>query len=146
LATPAQSMWFPGPEELIEARVLTGSDVFVPDGGASRRETLAEMRVRRQMQAVAARINARGPVPVDTITTMEGASASGSTLTEHYRIETDRLDVAGSRANLTRSYAQDICSNVETALMVREGGRFVLSYKDGRGRPVFDVVVAKCGG
>ncbi|HEX6376783.1 MAG TPA: hypothetical protein VFZ91_13815 [Allosphingosinicella sp.] len=147
LATPAQSMWFPSPEQLVEAKVLTGSDVFVMDeGGARRRETLGEMRVRRQMQTIAARINARGPLRVNHITTMERASASGTTLTEHYRVETDRLDVAGSRANLTRSYRQEICSNVESALMVRDGGRFVLSYKDGRGRPVFDITVSRCAG
>lgn len=147
LATPAQSMWFPTPEELVEAKVLTGSDVFVlEEGGERRRETLGEMRVRRQMQSIAAQINARGPVRVGPITTMERASASGTTLTEHYRVETERLDVAGSRTNLTRSYRRRVCSNVESALMVREGGRFVLSYKDGRGRPVFDVVVEECGG
>lgn len=146
LATPAQSMWFPTPEQLIEARVLTGSDVFVTQDGTRRRETLAEMRVRRQMQAIAAQINARGAVRVDEITTMERASVSGTTLTEHYRIESDRLDVASSRANLTRSYRREICLNVETALMVSEGGRFVLSYKDGRGRPVLDVVIADCAG
>jgi hypothetical protein len=104
------------------------------------------MRVRRQMQAVAARINTRAPVRVNRLTTMERASVSGTTITEHYRIETERLDVAGSRANLTRSYRKEICSSVETALMVREGGRFVLSYKDARGRPVFDVVVENCSG
>jgi hypothetical protein len=147
LATPAQSMWIPSPEELVEGGVLTGSDIFVAQGkGPPRRETLGEMRVRRQMQAVAAQINARGPVRVNQFTTMERASASGTTITEHYRIETDRLDVAGSRANLNRSYRREICSGVETALMVREGGRFVLSYTDPKGRPVFDVVVEKCVG
>jgi hypothetical protein len=147
LATPAQSMWLPTPEQLVEARVLTGSDLFVTDGpGPPRRETLAEMRVRRQMQAIAAQINSRGPVRVNQFTTMERASVFGTTLTEHYRIETDRLDIPGSRANLTRSYRQEICSNVETALMVSEGGRFVLSYEDGGGRPVLDVVIAKCAG
>jgi hypothetical protein len=146
LATPAQAMWVPTPDVLVEAKVLTGSDMFVTEaGGARRGETLGEMRVRRQMQAAVAQINARGPVKVNQFTTMERASLSGTTLTEHYRIETDRLDVAGSRANLSRSYRKEICSSVETALMVREGGRFVLSYKDGRGRPVFDVTVDKCG-
>ncbi|HEX8063297.1 MAG TPA: hypothetical protein VF535_08775 [Allosphingosinicella sp.] len=147
LMTPAQSMWVPAPDQLVEAGVLTGSDVFVTDGkGPPRRETLGEMRVRRQMQAIAAQINARGPVRVNPFTTMERASVSGTTITEHYRIEIERLDVAGSRANLTRGYRKEICSSVETALMVREGGRFVLSYTDGKGRPVFDVVVEKCGG
>ena len=146
LATPARSMWFPSPEQLIEAKVLTGSDVFVTEGGGRRRETLAEMRVRRRMQAIAAQINAGGPVQLNAITTMERASVSGTILTEHYRIESDRLDVARSRANLSRSYRKEICSNAETALIVSEGGRFVLSYKDGRGRPVLDVVIADCAG
>ena len=139
-------MWFPSPEELVQAGVLTGSDLFVagPDG-TRRRETLGEMRLRRQMEGVAARINLRAPIRVDRITTMERATVSGTTLTEHYRIETERLDVAGSRANLTRSYRKEICSRVESALMVREGGRFVLAYADGRGRKVFDVVVEECG-
>ncbi|HYG46666.1 MAG TPA: hypothetical protein VD846_01880 [Allosphingosinicella sp.] len=145
LATPAQSMWFPEPDQLIEAKVLTGSDVFVTTrGGERRRETLTEMRLRRQLQAIAAQINARGAVRVNDITTMERASVSGTTLTEHYKIESANLDVAGSRANLTRSYRQEICSNVQTALMVRDGARFVLSYEDGRGRPVLDVRIEKC--
>ena len=147
LATPAQSMWFPNPVELVEAGVLTGSDIFVAGpGGTRRRETVTEMRLRRQMQATADRINARGPVRLDDFTTMEGASASGTALTQHYRVKVEGLDVAGSRASLTRSFRREICSSVESALAVREGGRFVLSYKDGRGRPVFDVTVAECGG
>lgn len=147
LATPAQSMWVPAPEQLVEARVLTSSDVFVTEGpGAPRRETLSEMRVRRQMQAIAAQINAKGPVRVDDITVMERASVSGTTLTEHYRIETARLDVAGSRANLTRSYRREICSSVEAVTLVRQGGRFALSYADGKGRRVFDVMIASCSG
>jgi hypothetical protein len=145
LATPAQSMWFPTPEELVEGGVLTGSDVFVADGGGPpRRETLGEMRLRRQMQAAADRINARGRVRLDDVTTMEGASASGPTLTQHYRVKVENLDVAGSRSSLTRSFRQEICSSAESALAVREGGRFVLSYKDGGGRPVFEVVVEEC--
>lgn len=139
-------MWFPTPEQLVEAGVLTGSDVFVTGpGGERRRETLVEMRLRRQLQATAAQINARGPVRLDDVTTMEGASASGTTLTQHYRVKTEGLDVAGSRAGLMRSYRREICSSVESALAVREGARFVLSYKDPRGRPVFDVTVEKCG-
>ncbi|MET1112474.1 MAG: hypothetical protein ABWX67_13205 [Allosphingosinicella sp.] len=147
LATPADGMWFPSPVELVEARAPPGPAVFAAGpGGSRRRETVGEMRLRRQMQAIAAQINARGPVRLDDVTLMEGASASGTTLTQHYRVEAERLDVAGSRAALTRSYRQEICSSVESALAVRDGGRFVLSYKDGRGRPLFDVTVENCGG
>jgi hypothetical protein len=147
LATPAQSMWFPTPVELVEARVLTGSDVLVTEGGAPpRRETLVEMRLRLQMQAAAERINAKAPIRVDEFSTMERATASGTTLTQHYRVETDGVDVAGSRANLERSFRREICSNAESALAVRDGARFVLSYKTGRGRPVFDIAVSRCSG
>jgi hypothetical protein len=145
LATPAQTMWFPSPEELVEGGVLTGSDVFVTESGRPpRRETLQEMRMRRQMQAVAARINARGPVRLDDVTTMEGASVTGTTLTQHYRVKVEGLDIAGSKANLRRSFRQEICSSVESVTAIRQGGRFALSYKDGRGRPLFDVVVSDC--
>ncbi len=146
LATPAQNMWFPTPMELVQARVLTGSDVFVTEGGVRRRENVAEMRLRRQMQAAADRINARGPVRLDDLTTMEGASASGATLTQHYRVKVDGVDVAGSRASLNRSFRKEICSSVESLTIIRQGGRFVLSYKDGKGRPVFDVTVEDCTG
>jgi hypothetical protein len=146
LATPAQSMWFPTPEELVGAGVLTGSDVFVTEGGWTRRETLDEMHVRRQMQAAAARMNARGAVRLDDFTTLEGASASGTTLTQHYRVKTEGLDVAGSKANLSRSFRREICSSAESVTAIRQGGRFVISYKDLKGRPVFDVVVASCTG
>jgi hypothetical protein len=147
MATPAQGMWFPGPEELVEARVLTSSDVFVTEGpGAPRRETLTEMRLRRQMKAFAEGINSRGPVRLDPSLTMEGATSSGTTLTQHYRVELQNLNVARSRANMTRSFRQEICSDAKTALAVSQGGRFVLAYKDGKGRPLFDVVIASCTG
>ena len=147
LATPAEGMWIPGPEELVEARVLTSSDVFVTEGpGAPRRETLTEMRLRRQMKARAEQINDEAPVEVSPSITMERATSSGSTLTQHYRVEIANLNVAVSRATMTRLYRQEICSDVKTALAVSQGGRFVLAYEDGRGRPLFDVTIASCTG
>ena len=145
LMTPAESMWFPQPDELIEANVLTGSPVMVAtaDGG-SRRETVAEMRLRRQMAASAAQINASAPVQVSEGITMERASASGPTLTQHYRVTLERVDVAGSRERLNRNLRSDICSDVVMALAVKEGARFVHSYADARGRRLLDVTVSQC--
>ncbi|MEA3054415.1 MAG: hypothetical protein QOG72_3318 [Sphingomonadales bacterium] len=144
LATPAQSMWLPDPVELVEANVLTGSDVFVTEGGERRRETAAEMRLRRNMAATAERINARGPVRLDAFITMERASASGTTLTYHYRVDADRVDVAGSRRGLGQELRRQICSDVDMVLAVREGARFVHSYADSRGRHLLDIAITDC--
>lgn len=144
LMTPAQGMWFPQPDELIEAKVLTGSTVYVVEGNERRRETVAEMRLRRQMAASAARINASAPVRVAEGITMERASASGSTLTQHYRVTLEGVDIAGSRQRLNRNLRSDICSDVIMALAVSQGARFVHSYVDARGRPMLDVAVTRC--
>jgi hypothetical protein len=146
LATPAQSMWFPSPDALIEAKVLTGSDVFVADEGGIRRETLQEMRLRRNLQAAAARMNASAPVRLDSLSTLERASASGTTLTQHIRIEIDRVDVAASRRQLTQDLRRQLCSDVETALALREGGRFVYSYSDRTGKRLLEIAVTECNG
>jgi hypothetical protein len=144
LATPARSMWFPSPDALIEAKVLTGSDVFVTDEGGIRRETLQEMRLRRNMQAAAARMNASAPVRLDSLSTLERTSASGTTLTQHIRVEIDRVDVAASRRQLTQDFRRQLCSDVETALALREGGRFVYSYSDRTGKRLLEIAVTDC--
>jgi hypothetical protein len=146
LATPAQGMWFPSPEELVEAKVLTGSDVFVIEDGDRRRETSGEMRLRRSLQAAADRVNASAPIRLDSLTTLERASASGATLTQHIRVEMDRVDIAGSRRRLEQDLRGQVCSDVEMALAVSEGGRFVYSYSSRSGKPLLDVAIARCGG
>jgi hypothetical protein len=145
LITPAQSMWFPQPDELIEAKVLTGSPVMVAtaDGG-SRRESLAEMRLRRNMAAQAASLNAAGPERLGPITLMERASASGTTLTFHYRLETDETLSAAGRRQLEGNLRRQACSNVEMALAIRDGGKFVHSYSNSKGRPLADVAISRC--
>jgi hypothetical protein len=145
LATPAQGMWIPTPEQLVEGGVLTGSDIFVTDSdGSKRRETPAEMRLRRGLSEAAARMNSGMPVRIDDLTTLERVSASGTTLIQHYRVRTEGADVAGSRAALTRSFRQEICSDVRSALAVSQGGRFVLSYRDLKGRLLFEIAVSRC--
>jgi hypothetical protein len=144
LATPAQSMWFPQPEELVEANVLTGSDVYVTEGSERRRETLAEMRIRREMAANARHINTSVPVRLTEAITMERASASGPTLTHHYRVTLERVDIAGSRQQLNGTLRRRICSDVAMALAVSQGARFVHSYSNARGRHLFDVAITQC--
>jgi hypothetical protein len=144
MAIPAQSLWTPNPVELVEANVLTGSEVFVTEGGVRRRESAVEMRLRRNMAATVERINARGPVRLDANITMERASASRSTLTYHYRVATERVDVAGSRRGLGQALRRQICSDVDMALAIREGARFVHSYSDTKGRHLFDVAITEC--
>jgi hypothetical protein len=145
LATPAQSMWFPQPDQLIEANVLTGSPVMVAtaDGG-SRRETLAEMRLRRDMAATAASVNASAPTRIGPITTMERATASGTALTYHYRLDTDDAFDAAGRRQLEGILRRRACSNVDMALAIRDGGKFVHSYSNRRGRHLVEVAITQC--
>ena len=145
LATPAETMWFPDPEELVEARVLTGSGIMIAGAdGIVRPETAAQMRVRRNMAATAARLNARAPVRLDDFTTMERASASGMRLTQHMRLNLERLDVAGSRPLLTRDLRRQICSDVKMLMALKEGGSFAFSYTDRQGRPLLDIAITSC--
>jgi len=144
LATPSQNMWFPSPEELVEANVLTGSDVFATKGGVRRRENAVEMRLRRNLAATAEQINATLPRRLDSVTTMVRVSASGTTLTHHYRIDADRIDAAGTQRGLGRQLRREICSSVEMAVAIRQGARFVHSYSDRRGRHAADIVIEEC--
>jgi hypothetical protein len=144
LITPPQAMWLPNPAELVEANVLTGSDVFVTKGGERRRETAVEMRLRLEMAATAERINATLPRRLSPDTTIVRVSASGTTLTHHYRIEADRIDAAGTRRGLGRQLRRQICSDADMALAIREGARFVHSYSDRRGRQAVDIAITEC--
>lgn len=145
LVTPAQSMWFPEPDQLIEAGVLTGSAVTVAlPGGGSRRETLEEMRLRRDMAAQAAQRNASVPIRLGPITLLERVSASGTTLTYHYRLETTDRFSADGRRQMERQLRQEACSNVPMAVAIRQGGKFVHSYKNARGERLIEVAISDC--
>jgi hypothetical protein len=144
MVTPPQEMWFPNSVELVESNVLTGSDVFVTEGGGRRRENAVEMRLRRDIAATAERINATMPRRLGPDTILERVSASGATLTHHYRIDAERIDAAGTRQGLGGQLRRQLCSDMDMALAVREGARFVLSYSDRRGRRAVDIVIDEC--
>jgi hypothetical protein len=102
------------------------------------------MRLRRDIAATAERINAMGPRRLSADTTMVRASASGTTLTHHYRVEADQIDAAGTRRGIGRQLRREICSNVEMVVAIREGARFVHSYSDRRGRHAVDIAITEC--
>ncbi|HEX8263114.1 MAG TPA: hypothetical protein VF547_09600 [Allosphingosinicella sp.] len=144
LATPPPTLWFPDPVELVEANLLTGSDVFVTKNGARRRENAVEMRLRRNIAATAERINATLPRRLSADTTLLRVSASGTTLTHHYRIDAEKIDAAGTRIGLGQQLRRQMCADVDMALAIREGARFVHSYSDRRGRHAVDIAVTQC--
>jgi len=77
-------------------------------------------------------------------TTLVRVSASGTTLTHHYRVEADRIDVAGTRRGIGQQLRREICSDVEMVTAIREGARFVHSYSDRRGRHALDIAITEC--
>jgi len=153
VAVPADDMWFPTNQELVEANVLTGSEITIvasrsmPDRQGDRRqraENLTLQRLRSDMQAEAARVNASAPTKLDPYTTLNSASAEALTLTYRYTLRTGGLDLAAVRASVTGGLRQDTCANAGLAAAVGDGGRFVFSYRDEGGRRLFDVTIDDC--
>ena len=91
-------------------------------------------------QVVAATI----PGITQGMSVMERATASGTTLTFHYRLDTDETAFAGGRPALERILRRQACSSVDMALAIREGARFVHSYSNRRGRHLADVAITRC--
>ncbi|HEU0134213.1 MAG TPA: hypothetical protein VFR28_05270, partial [Allosphingosinicella sp.] len=104
------------------------------------------MRLRRDMAAQAAAINASGPERLGPITVMERATASGTTLTFHYRIDSAETFDSDGRRQLERNLRRQACSNVEMVLAIRDGGKFVHSYSNRSGRRVAEVAIDRCSG
>ena len=92
-------MWFPTPEELVDANVLTTSAPVIHASGGG--ESQSDRRLRADVAAAAARMNRGTPRAVDSLTTLERATASGLTLTQYYRVNAEHLDIARSRAAMT---------------------------------------------
>ena len=102
LARPGHAgagMWFPDPGQLVEANVLTGSDVLVTEG----RRTASAGDRGRNAPAPKHRRDGGADQRDDAQTARSrhhdrARAASGTTLTHHYRIDAERIDAAGSRA------------------------------------------------
>jgi hypothetical protein len=151
MITPAEDMWLPSPDELNAANVLTASDIVVTashgrSAGGSEPESLSEQRLRTDLRDEAARVNAAAPITLNPNTTLDRASASGFTLTQYYTIRAANLDVARTRANMARGLEQETCGTPVTAAVVRDGGKFIFSYRDKSGRRLFEVPITHCSG
>lgn len=144
MTPPPQNMWFPTPEELVDANVLTTSAPVVHASGGA--ESQSDRRLRADVAASAARMNRGTPRAVDGLTTLERATASGLTLTQYYRVNAEHLDIGRSRAAMTAGARRLVCSDREGAATVHDGGRFAFVYTDRRGRHLFDVAVTSCDG
>jgi len=143
MAAPPQAMWFPTAEEMMQANVLTGH-AFANDGGAST-ESLGGRRLRLDFAATARQLNAAAGRAVDPVTTFQHAEASGLTLTQHYRLKLDRIDVARVRPQALAVARRNICGDAASATAVADGGRFTIVYEARTGRRLFDVTVDRCG-
>lgn len=136
-ATPASSMWVPSHDELIDANVLTESELAVVDG-----ELGADLEA--ELRYVAASVNARGPMRLDHFTRLEGAEASGQILTYRHRV-TGRIDVAAARVAIGKTLPAEACREEGVASAVARGATIVYTYIDTRGRTLFEVPVTRCG-
>ncbi len=149
MATPPGDMWFPTSDEMFAANVLTGPDFVVTgrggrSGGASKPASLSEQRLRDDLRAEAARINAAPPVRIDPQTTLDRAAADGLTLTYFYTVRRSNIDVAASRPIVMDAARRELCARPDAAAAIGDGARFVFAYRDSRGRRLFDIPVGDC--
>ena len=150
MATPAASMWFPTPDELVAANVLTSPDIVVTRAGTRTHgagpESLSDKRLKGDLAAEAARTNGKAPIRLDTQVTLDRAEADGFTLTNYYTVKMANIDVATSRRAVSASLQQEVCATPQSQSAVRDGARFVFIYRNTSGRKLFDVSVTECRG
>jgi hypothetical protein len=148
LLTPAEDMWYPRQETLLEAHVLTGSELVVTgatEGEAGRRaEASRKARVARELEGFAAQINRAAPLRVDAVTTLDRASASGVTLTNVFSVRSVRADLSRARSKMLRVATWQACRNPQMASAIRNGATLVYSYRRSTGDRIFDVAVDRC--
>jgi hypothetical protein len=151
IVTPAASMWFPTPDELVAANVITSSDVVIraasrsaADDTPREGESLSDQRLRADLKAEAAMINKRGSRQVGPGVRLDRASASGFTLTLHYVVDVDRLDLERSRRAVTQLARAEVCNAPQLASAVYDGASFVYAYANKKGKPLLSVTVSDC--
>ena len=151
MSTPARSMWFPSHYELESAGVLTGSEIVVTGGGRrpgapaqAASPPLGEGKLRQELQAAAARMNQSVPRRLDEVTTLIRASASGTTLTSHYRVDGETGDFDAARPEIANGLRDRACRIPEAAAALRSGARFVHSYESAGGRHLLDIAITDC--
>ena len=148
MTTPPASMWFPTPDELVAANILTSPDIVVTRSGRSGNpagsESLSDKRLKGDLAAEAARTNGKAPIRLDAQVTLDRAEADGFTLTNFYPVKMANIDVATSRRAVSASLQQEVCGTPQSQSAVRDGARFVFIYRSTSGRKLFDVSVTEC--
>jgi hypothetical protein len=141
MTTPAVSIWYPDMREMIDAHVITDTEIVI-SSSKSRMKT----NVAQELVAAARAVNTRGPVTVDPFTTLTGADASGTTMTYRYRVKLDgrRLTSHRIRAGLTPVLKRDVCGNPDMRLIVEAGGAFRYVYSGSGGRELAAIVIRSC--
>jgi hypothetical protein len=148
MATPAGSMWFPSPDELVAANVLTSPDIVVTRSGSGgqsvRPESLSDRRLKSDLAAEAARTNQKTPIRLDPMVTLDRAEAKGFTLTNFYTVKMANIDIPTSRRAMSESLQREVCGTPQSQAAVRDGARFLFVYRNSAGGPLFHVAVTEC--
>jgi hypothetical protein len=155
LATPATSMWYPTADELVAANVITSSDVVIRGGSRTNdkasaavpgEESLSDQRLRMDLKDAAVQINRSAPRQLDGRVRLERAMAEGFTLTYHYSVSGEPIDVASSKIAMSREVRAQTCADAGMAAAIYDGARFVYSYADSNGKKLFSFNVDACNG
>ena len=150
LATPAEDMWFPTWDQLLDANVLTQPEIIVGGSAADRdrankvgMDSLSGRRLVRDLAAMAAETNKEGPRRIDEVTTVDGARARGFTFTTLFTVK-GRVDPVFGRRSLRPLLRADVCGNPGYSAAVHDGATFLFSYRDGAGKQLFEISIDSC--
>lgn len=130
LNTPSGSLWHPTELELVDAGVINH---FSPD------------RIAANNKQIASELAKAGPRRIDQVTTLAGATASGTGLTYRYKVDAPaaRID-ARILAGIGRQARDDLCASRVDSLMIRSGASYAYQYRDNAGRLIGQYAVSDC--
>lgn len=138
-ATPPESMWYPSHAQMIDAGVISGTEVVVRAGDKT--DNLAQ-----RVATAAAEVNRAGQSRLDEVTTRTGARAEGRDLLILNEIS---VPLSASEAKLARAQmrpliVKDVCKDASAEALVAAGATITLRYQSKTGRSLFDIPVSNC--
>lgn len=96
-------------------------------------------------RAVASVVNLSGPRSLDATTTSTGASASGTILTYHVRIELAGEDLSEADVRATIEAARlAVCRSSGMSTVIRLGGGYRYVWVDRKGEAIGETTVDRC--
>jgi hypothetical protein len=97
-------------------------------------------------QASTARtLNARMPIRVDEITTVESVAVEGATLVYHNRLDIDLAQVpADARSRIERSTRDYVCAQADMVQTIGHGGAYGYVWRDRSGALIHRMTVSAC--